>query len=253
MTLTNVLILINVLAYIWESTTGGGIDHDHGDLYGPYVVEYGEWWRIVTSAFLHASLTHIAFNMIALYQLGNSVEVVYGRLRFLLLYVIAMIGSGIAVLTFAYATPTLGASGAIFGLFGALIAVGLRLRDARGRALIMQVVPIVAINLIFTFAVPGISIAGHLGGLATGLVAGLLLFRMPVVQQRPAYAYAFAPQSEAAQTIEHPPVEAAQTIEHAPIHEQTIEYPPYDGHTIEHPPFAEQTIEHPPYSEPTVE
>ena len=122
MTLTNVLILVNVLAYIWENATGGGIDHDHGDLYGPYVVEYGEWWRIVTSAFLHASLTHIAFNMIALYQLGNSVELVYGRVRFLVLYLIAMVGSGIAVLVFNYSVPTLGASGAIFGLFGALIA-----------------------------------------------------------------------------------------------------------------------------------
>jgi rhomboid protease GluP len=243
MTLTNVLILINVLAYIWESTTGGGIDHDHGDLYGPYVVEYGEWWRIVTSAFLHASLTHIAFNMIALYQLGNSVEAVYGRVRFLLVYVIAMIGSGIAVLTFAYATPTLGASGAIFGLFGALIAVGLRLRDARGRALIMQVVPIIAINLIFTFAVPGISIAGHLGGLATGLLAGLVLFSMPVRREPPAYAYAFAPQTEAAQTIEHPPIEVVRTIEHPAT---------YEG-TIEHAPIPVQTIEHPPYSEPTVE
>jgi rhomboid protease GluP len=223
MRLTNVLILINVLAYIWESTTGGGIDHDHGDLYGPYVVVYGEWWRIVTSAFLHASLTHIAFNMIALYQLGNSVEVVYGRFRFLLVYVLSMIGSGIAVVTFNYSVPTLGASGAIFGLFGALIAVGLRLRDARGRALIMQVVPIVAINLIFTFAVPGISIAGHLGGLATGLLVGLFLFSMPAQTRTPAYAYAFTPQNEAAQTIEHPPILAEQTIEHPPYPEQTIE------------------------------
>ena len=206
MTLTNLLILINVIVFVWQNTTGGGINADHGELYGPAVVLNGEWWRLITSAFLHASIMHIAFNMFALYQLGNGVETVFGRVRFLLLYFLSMLGSGFAILTFAYATPTLGASGAIFGLFGALIAVGLRIRGAQGRAVIMQVVPIVLINLVFTFAVPGISIAGHLGGLITGLIAGLILFRAQARVRPPAYAYAFEPQREAVQTIEHPPI-----------------------------------------------
>jgi membrane associated rhomboid family serine protease len=203
--LTNLLILINVVAFVWELATGGP-DYDHGYLIGSAVIEHGQWWRLITAAFLHGSIPHVALNMLALYQVGNLVEQLFGKLRFALLYALAMLGSGIAVIWFNYNQPTLGASGAIFGLFGALVAVGLRL-GKRGRALIAQVVPIVALNLVFTFAVPGISAAAHVGGLITGFLVGLVLFMVPSRARERAYAYAFASVAEppGAVTIDQPP------------------------------------------------
>jgi len=101
-----------------------------------------------------------------------------GARRMLAIYFISLLGSGLAVVYFAFDQPTVGASGAIFGLFGALVAIGLRL-GARGRGLIMQTLPIILINLAFTFSVPSISKAGHLGGLVIGFVAALVLVRFP--------------------------------------------------------------------------
>ncbi len=132
---------------------------------------------------------------------------------------VAIVGSGIAVVAFNYDVPTLGASGAIFGLFGALVAVGLRL-GKRGRSLIGQVLPIIVINLVFTFTVPGISAAAHVGGLMTGFVAGLVLFMVPAARRTPAYAFAAACQAPAPapeiETIEHPPEAAPHEAEDAP-------------------------------------
>jgi rhomboid protease GluP len=221
LTLTNALIVVNVIAFIWQSTTGGGLNYDHGYLLGTAVVERGEWWRIITSGFLHGGIAHIALNMLALYQVGNLVELLFGKVRFLLLYFIALIGAGLAVVWFNYTIPTLGASGAIFGLFGALVAVGLRL-GARGRSLISQVLPVIVLNLVFTFAVPGISAAGHVGGLITGFLAGLVLFMIPSRQRDYVYAYAAGP-------------EEAQTVEG--VAELPGDQDPY-GETIEHPPHS---------------
>jgi membrane associated rhomboid family serine protease len=100
-----------------------------------------------------------------------------GPWRMLAVYTIALLGGGYAVVYFAPNDVTVGASGAIFGLFGALMAIGLRMGQ-RGRALISQTLPILVINLVFTFAIPFISKAGHVGGLVSGFFAGLLLFAM---------------------------------------------------------------------------
>jgi membrane associated rhomboid family serine protease len=115
--------------------------------------------------------------MIALYQLGLFVETLLGSWRMLAIYAISLLGGGLAVVYFDPQNPTVGASGAIFGLFGALLAIGLRL-GTRGRSLIAQTVPILILNLVFTFAVPFISKAGHIGGLISGFLAGLALFAM---------------------------------------------------------------------------
>jgi membrane associated rhomboid family serine protease len=214
--LTNILVAINVVAYVWELATGGvdGPGVARGILFGP-AVSHGEWWRIVTGAFLHGSIAHIALNMFALYQVGNIVEQLFGRTRFALVYVVCIVGSSLSVLEFNYTVPTLGASGAIFGLFGALVAVGLRM-GKRGRVLIGQVLPVIVINLLFTYTVPGISAAAHVGGLITGLVAGLVLFMVPSRQREAAYAYAFAPAEDAAevQTIEQAPEEVHPAQRH---------------------------------------
>jgi membrane associated rhomboid family serine protease len=179
LSVTNVLILINVAVYAFIALHGGPTDNDPyfvaGALYGNAVLANGEWYRILTGAFLHGGLAHVSLNMLALYQLGSFVETLLGGPRMLAIYAIALVGGGLAVVYFDPNDPTVGASGAIFGLFGALLAIGLRL-GTRGRSLIAQTVPILILNLVFTFAVPFISKAGHIGGLVSGFLAGLVFF-----------------------------------------------------------------------------
>jgi membrane associated rhomboid family serine protease len=215
--LTNLLIAVNVLVFLWEYATGtfSGTNqqqslalYDRGGLYGVAVLQNGEWWRIVTGGFLHGGIAHIALNMFALYQVGRFVEMLYGKRRFALIYALALVGSGLAVVFLTPDEVTIGASGAIFGLFGALVSVGVRM-GPRGRSLITQVLPIIVINLVFTFAFPGISWAAHVGGLITGFVAGLLLYMVSPRERQRAYAYAFQPTADRGrvQTIEQPPAE----------------------------------------------
>jgi len=178
---TNALIALNVVVYAWEVVSGTNFTSNyslvaHGALYAP-LVRQGQWWRIFSGAFEHAGLWHIALNMFALYQLGTFVETVLGSRRMLIVYVISLVGGGLAVVVFSSNDVTVGASGAIFGLFGALLAIGVRL-GKRGRGLIGQTLPILVINLVFTFAVPFISKSGHLGGLVAGFCAGLVLFML---------------------------------------------------------------------------
>ena len=154
---------------------------------------------------------HIAFNMFALYQVGTFVEMIYGTPRMAIIYTIAALGGGVAVVYFGPDVPTIGASGAIFGLFGALAVAGLRL-GAPGRQILQQSTGIIVINLIISF-LPGsnISYQDHIGGLIAGTLCGLLLFRMrrplvpaPVASEGTAYAQRIGPDPSAV-TIEHSP------------------------------------------------
>lgn len=140
-----------------------------GELAG---VSHGEWWRMISSGFLHANLIHIGFNMWVLYQLGQVLEPVLGRLRFGLVYGAAMLTGSFGVLLLSPDDLTVGASGAVFGLMGAAVAVfrsrGINPFDTGlGGAIVL--------NLAFTFAIPGISIGGHVGGLIGGFLAGWIL------------------------------------------------------------------------------
>jgi rhomboid protease GluP len=176
------LIAANVLAFLWELSTGdtgnGAVLVRDGALYGPFV-SAGQWWRIFSAAFLHAGWLHIATNMFALWQVGSFVELLYGRVRMAIIYVLAIVGSGIAVVMFSYGEPTVGASGAIFGLFGALTAAGLRLGKT-GRELVQQSAGVIVLNLILGFTVfRFVSNAAHIGGLIAGLLVGFALYRLP--------------------------------------------------------------------------
>jgi membrane associated rhomboid family serine protease len=209
-TLTGLLIVVNVLAFIWQKTTHGGVDYDHGYLSPQSVLQYGQWWRIFTAAFLHGNETHLALNMLGLLWLGTPAEMVFGRVRFAALYLIAIVGAGLAVVYFStYDIPTLGASGAIYGLMGALGAVGLRL-GTRGRALLMRILPVLVLNLGLSFAFPFISAAAHIGGLIAGFLAALVLVagRREFAEQ---YAATFAEPNVVAPAGATDPVE---TIEH---------------------------------------
>ncbi|RDH74922.1 rhomboid family intramembrane serine protease [Mycolicibacterium moriokaense] len=143
-------------------------------MWSPAVAD-GEWYRLITSAFLHNGITHILFNMFALFVVGPPLEVWLGRLRFSALYLLSALGGSVLVYLFSpLNAATVGASGAVFGLFAATFVVARKVNvDIR------WVVIMIVINLVITFTVPSISWQGHLGGLVTG---GLV-----------AVAYAYAP------------------------------------------------------------
>lgn len=220
--LTRLLVAINVIVFVWERVTGVLANNvtveTHGALYGPDVLA-GEWWRIFTSAFMHFDETHLLFNMVALYMVGTFVESIYGSARMAVIYLLAAFGGGVAVTYFSPTELTLGASGAIFGLFGALAVAGLRL-GPRGRDVMRQATGIIVINLVIGL-LPGsnISMTDHVGGLIAGTLCGLVLFRMPrpqaAIAADPAYAQRIDPADDPGiETIEHPALESTEAPPH---------------------------------------
>ena len=132
---------------------------------------FGQWWRLFTSMFIHLSITHIAFNMFALFIFGRVLEPLFGRAWFIVLYLASgLVGGAVYVLIVSVGgPPAAGASGAIFGLFGAMFALAFRRRATpEGRALFGQVIGLLVINLLIGFIVPGIAWQAHLGGLLAG-------------------------------------------------------------------------------------
>ena len=156
---------------------GGGPLVEGGAVYGPAVAG-GEWWRIVTSAFLHLGLLHLAFNMYALYLFGPIIEQMYGHLEYLVAYLLCAIGGSVLTILAAPNVPAAGASGAIFGLLGMAFITSRRhhlVIGRQARAMLSQAGTLLVLNLVFTFSVRGISWTGHVGGLAVGIVIGALL------------------------------------------------------------------------------
>ncbi len=175
---TYVLIAVNVVVYLIEIAGGsGGINNPSGrivvdyGLFGPFVAE-GEWYRLVTSGFLHASLLHIGFNMLLLFLLGRLLEPALGTVRFLVLYFASLLAGSLGVMIIDPNGLTLGASGAVFGLF----AAGFILARERGlNELAGQFAVLIVINLVFSFTGSNISVGGHLGGLVGGLICALVI------------------------------------------------------------------------------
>ena len=142
----------------------------------PALVAQGETWRLLSSMFLHAGITHLALNMLSLYFLGSFVEVAFGRGRFFALYLLSGISGGLAYLYFGgFGAPAVGASGAIFGLLGGILGYSLgRGTFSWQNPLIRQLLILLALNLYLGFSIPNISITAHLGGLAGGFAFGWL-------------------------------------------------------------------------------
>ena len=174
---TLALVAVNVALFL--PTLGGGLVAGGSEsltealaLNGPDVAA-GEWWRLVTSGFLHYGLIHVGFNMVILYQLGTMLEPALGRVRFAVLYAAALLGGAFGALLLDPNAFTAGASGAVYGLMGAaFFAMRRRGMDPMQSGL----GGLLLINLLLTFVIPGISIGGHLGGLAAGAAAGGVLF-----------------------------------------------------------------------------
>jgi membrane associated rhomboid family serine protease len=173
---TIALIAVNVVVFLIEIGTGsGGFDTLVARLnfgLNAAAVADGEWYRIVTTGFLHANLLHIAFNMYALYILGQLLETAFGSVRFVVMYIACLLAGSLGVILLEPNTFAVGASGAVFGLFTAALVI------ARGRrldAIAAQLGVLLVINFLFTFAYPGIAIGAHLFGAGAGLLCGLLI------------------------------------------------------------------------------
>jgi membrane associated rhomboid family serine protease len=183
---TRALIIINVVAFLIETAAGaplggggGGSVWNHGFLFGPaltghdiYGIGTNDYWRLVTSGFLHDGLLHIFINMISLWFVGSALEPAIGRVNFLAVYFVSLLAGSFGALWFQPGTPTVGASGAIFGIFGALIVVA----RARGIPIWQSGLGFVLVfNLVFSLSVRGISVGDHIFGLIGGLITGFLI------------------------------------------------------------------------------
>jgi len=175
---TKTLIAINVGIYLLTAVQGRGLNSPGGTLFfkmalfGPAVAA-GDWWRLITAAFLHANIIHIAFNMLALWWFGAPVENYLGRVRFLGLYFVSGLAGSAGALVVTPTAVTVGASGAIFGILGAMAILEWQ---ATGR-LAGNAMTLIVINLALSFAIAGISIGGHIGGLIGGVLATLAFAR----------------------------------------------------------------------------
>jgi membrane associated rhomboid family serine protease len=178
-TMTELLIAINVIVFVAETATGaplggggGGTVFVKGALYGPYIAQNHEYWRLLTAGFLHDGLLHILFNMVFLYFIGRILEPGIGRLNFTIVYFVSLLAGSFGALLFQPDVGTVGASGACFGVLGALIVVA----HARGISIWQSGLGMtLLINIVFSLSVQGISIGGHLGGLVAGLIMGWVI------------------------------------------------------------------------------
>jgi len=173
---TYILIALNVIAYGLSMLNDQAL-YVAGAQVNALVLQ-GEWWRIGTAMFLHASPIHLGLNMLSLFFVGRAVEVFYGRWRYLLIYILSGIGGGLSFLFFDHGTgAVVGASGAIFGVFGALGVFYIVNRQALGvytRGMIMNWLLWLGLNLVWSFQ-PGIALWGHIGGLVVGMLVALLV------------------------------------------------------------------------------
>ena len=184
---TRTLIGINVAVYVAELATGGGVNGVGSKIYEKGVliasaydssghlvgVAQGDWWRLITAAFLHYGPFHLLLNMFALYWFGSLLEQRIGSGKFLMLYLVSGLAGSAGALVWSPLVPTVGASGAIFGILGA----GLVLERQRDYVFGGSALGIIVINFILTFSISSISKGGHIGGLIGGVVCALGLTR----------------------------------------------------------------------------
>jgi membrane associated rhomboid family serine protease len=175
---TNALIVANVAVYLVQASGGGTLTNPAGEVFQKgflraYEVGAGEWWRLVTCAFLHGSPIHLLFNMLMLWWFGRPLEALLGRGRFLGVYFLSILAGSAGALLLSPTNSTIGASGAVFGILGAGLVLERNRIDVFGGSALFVVI----FNLAFSFAVSYISIGSHIGGLVGGALTVLVLSR----------------------------------------------------------------------------
>lgn len=187
MQLTIILAIINVIVFLVLSF--GGMTEsatymlEHGAMYVPYIIEHGEYYRLFTSMFLHFGFSHLLNNMVTLAIMGRYVEPMVGKVRFLLIYFVSGLGGNILsfigeFITGDYAVSA-GASGAIFGITGALLALTVIYRGRAGQVTSRDMIIMIGISLYLGFTSQGVDNLAHVGGLITGFFVTLLVVGIP--------------------------------------------------------------------------
>jgi membrane associated rhomboid family serine protease len=182
---TQILIAINVLAFLGEVATGtgiGGVSVGHvgtlytkGVLYGPFITQLHQYYRLVTAGFLHDGILHIAFNMWFLFIMGPMLESAIGRVNYIAVYAASLLTGSFGALLLSPDLPSLGASGALFGVLGALMVVSHYRRISiwqNGLALTL------IINIVFSLTIADVSIGAHIGGFVGGAICGWLIMEL---------------------------------------------------------------------------
>lgn len=190
---TQALVALNVLVFIAETAAGASLGgggaagsvYVHGALFGPLIEHQHEYWRIVTSGFLHDGILHIAFNMFFLWIMGSQLEPVIGHVNFAAVYFASLVMGSFGALLFEPNIPTVGASGACFGVLGALIVIAYYRHIPIWQS---GLGVILLINVVFSLSVNNISIGGHLGGLVGGFITGWLYVQFAERRRAPALA-----------------------------------------------------------------
>ncbi len=193
-TVTYALIAINVLVFAVSVAMGDGLAFGsvardgllaEGGAFAPFIAENGEWWRIITSGFMHFGAMHLAFNMYALYILGPQLERSVGPVRFVLIYFACLVAGSFGALLVTPLGLTAGASGAIFGLLGVAVfaarSVGLSIWDTGLGSVLL-------LNFVITFGWSSVSVGGHLGGFLAGLLCGWLVYDVARRTRLPKFA-----------------------------------------------------------------
>jgi len=187
--LTYAIIILNVIVYLISAFYSQSIVEmdlqslvDLGALYGPLTVLKGEWWRLVTAMFLHGGMTHILMNMFSLYLIGRGAEMYFDTKSYLSIYLFSGIVGGLVSLYIHPASVGVGASGAIFGVFGALAGFFLANRDkiaTHSKAFMKDFAIIIGINLVIGFSIESVDVSAHIGGLVVGFIGGFMLSKNP--------------------------------------------------------------------------
>ncbi|MGE5628282.1 MAG: rhomboid family intramembrane serine protease [Solirubrobacterales bacterium] len=181
LSVSNILIGVNIIIYIITAYLSGNIFDSNINVLiflGAKVnslILSGEYYRLITSMFLHGGLVHIGFNMYALYSLGPFVEKIFGRKKFTIIYFFSGILS--SIMSFVFSPDiSIGASGAIFGLLGAALIFGLKNKNKIGKEFMMNIIVVIGINLFMGFSIPNIDNFAHMGGLIGGILCTTLFY-----------------------------------------------------------------------------
>ena len=170
--LTYIILGILIFIYLLGFVFGQLNMIDRFALYGPFIRNYHEYYRLVTGAFLHGSIIHLASNCYALYIVGKQIESFYGKTKFLYIYFFSLLCGSLLSMALSE-NPSVGASGAIFGLMGSLLYFGYYYRVYIGSTWKNNILPVIVANLALGFLIPGIDYLGHIGGLIGGILASM--------------------------------------------------------------------------------
>jgi len=171
--ITYILIGINVLLFLYSILANYDVLLKYG-MYNPFIKQ-GEYYRLFTCMFLHVDIFHLACNMYSLYILGPQLESFFGKKKYLFIYLISGLCGSLLSFTFNIDIISVGASGAIFGLLGALLYFGYYYRTYLGNVVRSQIIPIIVLNLVIGFMITGVDNFGHIGGLIGGVLSSMIV------------------------------------------------------------------------------